>query len=165
MVRYRRNRTPGGTYFFTATLQDRSASHLVDHITTLRQTFAKVRAREPFTIDAIVVLPDHLHTVWTLPPGDDNYGNRWRAIKSEFSRALVRKGLPIAQTARGEYALWQSRFWEHTIRNEHDLESHVAYIHYNPVKHGWASRVRDWPYSSFHRYVRAGIYTPDWSGT
>lgn len=162
MVRYRRNRVPGGTYFFTATLYDRRCTYLVDHIHALRTAFATVLAQRPFTIKGIVILPDHLHTIWTLPPGDSDYAGRWRAIKSGFSRSLVCEGVHVAKNRRGEYALWQPRYWEHTIRDDRDFHDHLAYIHFNPVKHGWVARVADWPYSSFHRYVCAGVYPPDW---
>jgi putative transposase len=105
-----------------------------------------------------------LHTIWTLPPDDDDYAVRWQMIKSRFSRALVRRGAGVRCNERGEYDLWQRRYWEHTIRNEADLRRHVAYVHYNPVKHGWVQRVDQWPYSTFHRYVRKGIYPRDWAG-
>ena len=164
MVHYRRNRLPGGTFFFTVVLRDRAATLLVDHVEPLRAAFRHARRQRPFAIDAMVVLPDHLHAIWTLPPGDADYAGRWRAIKSRFTRTLAGLGIALPKNARGEYALWQPRFWEHTIRNETDLARHVDYIHYNPVKHGHVTAVPDWPYSSFHRYVRAGLYPPDWSG-
>jgi putative transposase len=164
MVLYRRNRVAGGTYFFTVTLRDRRLSLLVDWIDDLRESVRYALRKKPFRIDAWVVLPEHLHTVWTLPPGDDNYSDRWKLIKGNFSRSLVKAGLPIAQNLRGEYQLWQSRFWEHTIRDDADFAHHIDYIHYNPVKHGLVERVRDWPYSTFHRHVEAGIYPLDWGG-
>lgn len=156
MVDYRRNRVPGGTYFFTVTLRDRSARALVDHVTVLRESVATVRTVWPFTIDAMVVLPDHLHALWTLPEGDTDYSTRWRLIKSGFSR-----GIRVPST-RG---VWQNRFWEHTIRDDDDYRRHVEYIWFNPVKHGHVERVRDWPYSSFHRAVRRGLVAADWGGS
>lgn len=164
MVLYRRNFVPGGTYFFTVTLADRTSSALVDQISTLRTAFRIARQERPFTIEAIVILPDHLHAIWTLPSGDSDFSGRWRRIKAHFTRRLVAAGVPAERHRNGEYALWQRRFWEHTIRNEIDFERHVDYVHFNPVKHGLVSRVRDWPYSSFHAYVRRGLKLADWAG-
>ena len=163
MVHYRRNRVPGGTYFFTVTLADRRSRILVEHIGELRASFRAIRRARPFQIEAIVVLPDHLHTIWTLPENDADYSSRWRAIKSRFTRRLRTQGAPLQANSKGEYALWQRRYWEHTIRDEDDLQKHVDYIHYNPVKHGLVNRVTDWPYSSFHRYVRRGWLSQDWA--
>ena len=164
MVLYRRNRVAGGTFFFTVTLRDRTSFLLVDRIDQLREAFRQTKRARPFHIEALVVLPEHLHTVWTLPPDDDDYSGRWRAIKAWFTRSLAESGVSIRRDVKGEYNLWQRRFWEHTIRDEMDLKRHVEYVHYNPVKHGWVARVRDWPHSSFHRYVQAGVYSLDWAG-
>jgi putative transposase len=164
MVHYRRNLIPGGTFFFTVTLADRRSKILVEQIACLRSTFREVRRRRPFTIDAIVVLPDHLHIVMTLPRKDSDFSGRWRHIKSLFTRNVVAQGVTIKRNQRGEYPLWQRRFWEHTVRDEADLANHVDYIHYNPVKHSLVSRVSDWPFSSFHRYVRHGLLPEDWAG-
>ena len=163
MVNYRRNHQPGGTFFFTLTLRERSSRVLTDHIETLRAAFRAVRRERPFHVNAIVVLPEHLHTIWTLPPGDDDYPGRWRAIKSAFTRAVVKSGVMVARNTKGEYALWQRRYWEHTIADEGDFQRHVDYIHYNPVKHGWVNRAVDWPYSSFHRYVARGMVPLHWA--
>ena len=164
MVRYRRNLVPGGTYFFTVTLVDRRASTLVNHIGSLRAAVRLARAERPFTIDAIVILPDHLHAIFTLPPGDADFSSRWRRIKAHFTRSVVATGATVERRPNGEYALWQRRFWEHTVRNDDDFARHVDYIHYNPLKHGLVSRVRDWPHSSFHVYVRQGLLPEDWAG-
>jgi putative transposase len=164
MVAYRRNFVSGGTFFFTATLGNRHSSILVDHIGSLRAAFHVTRKERPYSIDAIVILPDHLHAMFTLPPGDCDFSGRWRRIKSLFSRQVVAQGVPIERNSKGEYALWQRRFWEHTIRDEEDFARHADYIHYNPVKHGWVSQVAQWPYSSFHRYVRRGVLPDDWGG-
>ncbi|WP_250459766.1 REP-associated tyrosine transposase [Microbulbifer litoralis] len=164
MVTYRRNRLPGGTYFFTVTLRNRDATTLTDHIDALRQAFRSTRNKYPFTLDAVVILPDHLHTIWTLPLKDDDYPTRWRSLKSLFVRALKKRGIPLSRDAKGEYALWQRRYWEHTIRDSEDLSRHMDYIHYNPVKHGLVKRARDWPHSSFHRWVESGVYDLDWGG-
>lgn len=164
MVRYRRNLVEGGTYFFTATLVDRRSSTLIDHTDALRTAIRATQTAHPFKIDAIVVLPDHLHVLMTLPAGDADYSNRWSLIKRRFTAAVIQAGHPIARHRNGEYALWQRRFWEHTIRDDRDFERHVDYIHFNPVKHGLVARVRDWPYSSFHWYVRCGLLPEDWGG-
>jgi putative transposase len=164
MVRYRRNFVPGGTYFFTVTLADRTSSALVDHVSVLRTAFRIARHERPFTIEAIVILPEHLHAIWTLPLGDSDFPGRWRRVKAHFTHRLVAAGVPIQRHRNGEYVLGQRRFWEHTIRNETDFEQHVDYVHFNPVKHKLVSRVRDWPYSSFHAYVRRGVLPDDWAG-
>jgi putative transposase len=164
MVRYRRNFIPGGTYFFTVTLADRTSSALVDNVDALRMALRIARHERPFTIEAIVILPDHLHTIWTLPSGDSDFSGRWKRIKAYFTHRLVAAGIPVKCHRNGEYALWQRRFWEHTIRNEIDFERHVDYVHFNPVKHKLVNRVRDWPYSSFQAYVRRGVLPADWAG-
>lgn len=163
MVLYRRNRVAGGSYFFTVTLADRSACLLTDHVEVLRDVVRRVRAARPFEAVAMVVMPEHLHAVWTLPAEDDDYSGRWRAIKAGFTHGLRQRGLNLQSNAKGECAVWQRRFWEHTLRDELDLARHVDYIHYNPVKHGWVKQVRDWPWSSFHRYVRQGVLPEDWA--
>ncbi|WP_370307979.1 REP-associated tyrosine transposase [Sinimarinibacterium flocculans] len=166
MPRYIRARIPGGTFFLSVALLERRRRLLVEHVDVLRAAFRKVRRRYPFTIDAIVILPDHFHTVWTLPPGDADFSTRMRLIKSTFSRALpATEHLSAVRSARGERGVWQRRFWEHAIRDEDDLRLHLDYTHYNPVKHGHVRQVREWPHSSFHRYVEAGMYPPDWGGT
>ena len=164
MVRYRRNLVPGGTFFFPVTLRDRRASSLVDHIDLLREAFHRARNERPFAMDAIVVLPDHLHAIWTLPPSDADFSGRWKRIKSNFTRNAVRAGVPASRNARGEYDLWQRRFWEHKVRDDADFERCANYIHFNPVKHGLASAPTDWKYSSLHRYIRDGVLPQDWGG-
>ena len=164
MVQYRRSRVAGGTYFLTLTLSDRTANHLTQHAEALRAAFRYAREQRPFTVDAIVVMPDHLHLLCTLPEGDADYSERVRLLKRHFSLFL---GSARAVPSRGPVArrsVWQSRFWEHTIRDEEDFERHVDYMHFNPVKHGLAHRVADWPYSSFHRYVQDGLLPLDWGG-
>jgi putative transposase len=163
MVLYRRNFVPGGTFFFTATLADRRSDALARNIDLLRQACRVTRQERPFSIDAVVVLPDHLHVVVTLPTNDADYPERWKRCKSLFSR-LVAKGGSGSKNRRGEYGLWQRRYWEHTIRDDRDFERHVNYVHYNPVKHGLVTRVTDWPFSSFHRYVARGVLPRDWAG-
>src|SRR3954452_18052814 len=144
MVRYRRNFIAGGTYFFTVTLADRTSSALVDHLTALRLAFRIARRERPFAVDAIVILPDHLHAIFTLPSGDADFSGRWRRIKGHFSSALIEAGVELARARNSDLALWQRRFWEHTIRDESDFERYVDYILFNPMKHGLVRRVRDW---------------------
>ncbi len=163
MVHYRRSRVAGGTYFFTANLQNRCDHLLVDHADALRSIVKGVRAQYPFTIDAMVVLPDHWHAVWTLPPGDLAYASRIRLIKARFTKYLSREGVAIERDNRGEYKLWQRRFWEHTIRDDRDFETHVNYVHINPVKHGYVKRPVDWVHSTIHRFIANGIVTNDWA--
>lgn len=136
---------------------------LVDNIELLRRAFRDTRRRHPFAIDAIAVLPDHLHAVWTLPEGDKDFAGRWQLIKAGFSRALP-QGEPVSASRlrKRERGIWQRRYWEHTLRDEDDFARHVDYIHFNPVKHGHARHVQDWPFSCFHRMVRLGIYPADW---
>jgi putative transposase len=164
MVGYRRNFVPGGTFFFTVTLADRRSKVLVDHVDFLRDALRVARRERPFVIDAIVILPDHLHAILTLPSEDSDFSGRWRRIKGHFSSALIDASTQLRRRSNGSLALWQRRFWEHTIRDEGDFERHVDYIHFNPVKHSFVQRVRDWPYSSFHRYVKEGILPDDWAG-
>ena len=163
---YRRARVPGASYFFTVNLEDRSSPLLIERVDALRQAFLLTRRELPFLIDAIVILPDHLHCIWTLPDSDDDFPSRWQRIKGRFSRACP-DGETIS-TSRGrkrERGIWQRRYWEHLLRDERDFAGHVDYIHYNPVKHGYADRVLDWTHSSFHRYVRERTLPPDWAGT
>jgi putative transposase len=161
MTAYRRNFIPGGSFFFTVNLADRQLRLLTENVEALRSAFRETRQRHPFTIDAMVVLPNHLHAVWTMPEGDRDFATRWRLIKSTFSRSLA-AGEPVSasRAAKRERGIWQRRYWEHTIRDENDLVRHVDYVHINPLK----ERVRDWPYSSFHRMVKLGIYPEDWGG-
>jgi putative transposase len=165
MPNYRRAFTPGGCWFFTVNLLQLRQALLVEHIESLREAVAATRRTMPFTIDAFVVLPDHLHAVWTLPSGDSDFSTRWRLIKTRFARTLPREEwLSSVRLARQERGIWQRRFWEHLIRDEADYGRHIEYCYINPVKHGLARRVRDWPHSSFHRDVRVGVFPEDWAG-
>jgi len=165
-MRYRRADVAGGTYFFTVNLAERKRMLLVEHIDALRMAVQKVRAMHPFRIDAMVILPDHLHALWTLPEADADYPTRWALIKAGFSRCLPKdERRNPSRIAKGERGIWQRRYWEHLIRDESDYSTHVDYIHFNPVKHGHVQRVADWPHSTFHRFVARGIYPPDWVGT
>ncbi|MCC2635015.1 MAG: transposase like family protein [Ramlibacter sp.] len=166
MSRYIRANAPGATYFFTVTLLDRRSRCLVEHVAVLRECLAATKADHPFRIDAMVVLPDHVHALWTLPAEDADFSLRWMLVKRRFTRELLCRRLLDATSAtprRGcERSLWQRRFWEHQIRDDDDFARHVEYIHFNPVKHGLVARAGDWAYSSLHRYVRQGIVPADW---
>ena len=165
MPNYRRAFVPGGCWFFTVNLLERRSALLVDHVDALRAAVEKTRERYPFVIHAVVVLPDHIHAVWTLPPGDSDFSLRWRLIKSRFARALPqRERISDVRRTRNERGIWQRRFWEHLIRDESDYARHIEYCYINPVKHALVPWVRDWPYSSFHRDMRAGIFPEDWAG-
>ena len=162
----RRAIVPGGTFLFTV-VTDRRRPILVsdEAIDVLRDAFRSVRPLRPFEIDAIVVMPNHLHCIWTLPPEDTDDSTRWRLIKTRFTKdcpATLRQIPDTARLRKGEQAIWPHRYWEHQIRDETDFARHVDYIHYNPVKHGLARSAIVWPHSSFGRYVKAGVYPPDW---
>ena len=166
MSRYRRNYIAGGTFFFTVKLADPKSRLLVEHIDLLREAYAFVQKRYPFETVAICVMPNHLHAVWTLPDGDSDYSLRWRLIKTRFSHHFAASNvLSASKQRRHEKGIWQRRFYEHTVRDEADLQRVVDYVHFNPVKHGFAASVKDWPLSSFHHFVRDGLLPSDWGGT
>ncbi|HJR75124.1 MAG TPA: transposase [Luteimonas sp.] len=153
MPNYRRQRSPGGCYFFTVALQDRQSTLLIDRIADLRRAFSSVRSVRPFVIEAMIVLPEHLHSLWSLPEGDADYSARWSCIKSHFSRSIdVGEPCSASRRSRRERGIWQRRFWEHVIRDEEDLRLHVDYIHFNAVKHGHVTDAGDWPYSTLRRW-------------
>jgi len=166
-MRYRRANVPGATYFFTlVTEHRRQLFREPEAADLLLEAVEKVRSRHPFEIDAYVILPDHLHAVWTLPEGDTNFSTRWRLIKEAFTRAYIRTHGVLERSesrrSKGEQGIWQRRFWEHAIRNEADFAAHLDYIHINPVKHGLVNAPRDWPYSSFADWVARGGYDECW---
>lgn len=166
MPDYRRWRVPGGTYFFTVNLLDRRSDALTRHIEHLRAAVRLTRQQRPFYIDAWVVLPDHMHCVWTLPPGDSDFSNRWKAIKIRFVQKLpATECRSKVRISRGERSIWQRRFWDHVIRNDQDYANHIDYCHWNPIKHGQVKQLANWPYSSFHRYVQKGILPANWTCT
>ena len=163
MANYRRVWIPGGTYFFTVALADRQSDMLTAHVADLRIAFRAARIARPFALDAMVVLPDHIHAIWTLPPGDADYATRWSHIKGAFSRALPASERASASRLRKrERGVWQRRFWARAMVDESDLAAHIDYVHFNPVKHRLATRAVDWPWSSFHRFVRDGRLGADW---
>ncbi|MBF9045279.1 transposase [Rhodobacterales bacterium HKCCE4037] len=151
MPNYTRPRRPGASIFFTVTLSERTSDLLTREIEILRQSVRKTLQERPVKIDAWVVLPDHMHCVWTLPEGDTDYANRWRIIKARFSRKMPDGHRRASHMGRREHGLWQRRFWEHHIRDPADWQNHVAYCWNNPVKHGLAGEPGDWPFSSWHR--------------
>mgnify|MGYP003117435200 FL=1 len=163
-MRYRRTEVAGATYFFTVNLLNRRQTLLTDHIDTLRACIKTVKKRHPFHIDAMVILPDHLHAIWTLPPGDADFAKRWMLVKTAFSRSLPKHEIiNQSRKLKRERGIWQRRYWEHLIRDDLDYQRHVDYIHYNPVKHGYVDKVVEWPYSSIHWFIDKGIITSDWS--
>ena len=166
MPDYRRYRVAGGCFFFTVNLLERHENDLlIRHIDLLREAVRQVRRAHPFTIDAWVVLPDHIHCIWTLPPDDDDNATRWRLIKSAFSKRLpATERISPSRQRRGERGIWQRRFWEHAIRDDRDFATHMDYVHFNPVKHGYVRQVSDWPHSTFKACVRRGLYPPAWAG-
>jgi putative transposase len=169
MREYIRMDAPGGTFFFTlVTFERRPILAGPERVVALRAAFRSVRAAHPFELLGAVVLPDHVHLVIELPPHDADFSTRIALIKRYFTHALTPAeiGEPSPSSSRRrrrERSIWQRRFWEHTIRDERDLEAHMDYIHYNPVKHGHAGCPHAWPWSSFARWVRAGRYPPDWA--
>lgn len=176
MSRYLRPSISGASVFFTVGLSRRGGTLLVDQVDLLRSAVHETKVERPFMIDAWVVLPDHLHAVWTLPEGDMDYSRRWGAIKARFSRSVRRAGfIPLIAPRlpcggvnpalrKGQVGVWQKRFWEHHIRDAADFTNHVRYCHENPVKHGLVDRATDWPFSSVHREITAGRYAnPKWA--
>lgn len=183
MSNYRRPRVTGASIFFSVALAGRGGDILLRHADALREAVTVTRNERPFGIDAFVVLPDHVHAVWTLPPGDRDYGTRWGAIKARFTRAVKSSGRvglhptngatvgcnPTLRRSRskvkkGDAGVWQRRFWEHHIRDQADFAAHIRYCWMNPVKHGLVERAVDWPLSSIHRDIRRGMVEPDWAG-
>lgn len=168
MANYRRWRLAGGSYFFTLVTKDRT--RIFEHAVARRllgQQLRECRRVRPFEVNAIVLLPEHLHTIWTLPRGDQEYSARWAWIKKEFTKAWLAVGgaqvmVSPARNARRDRGVWQPRFWEHVIRDEGDFDRHLDYIHYNPVKHGHVNVPADWQWSSIHRWVKAGVYEAEW---
>jgi putative transposase len=163
-MQYRRAKTPGATYFFTVNLYKRKSNLLLKEITLLRAIFRRVHHLHPFTIDAIVILPDHIHAVFTLPENDSDYSLRWNLIKGYFSKEIQTKGLISAsRKSKKERGTWQRRFWEHLIRNEYDLQNHIDYIHHNPVKLGYVQQAAQWKYSSIHKYIKKCAMFKNWA--
>lgn len=168
MSQYRRLRLEGGQFFFTVVTHDRCPILTTKlGVACLRNAWRETCDTMPFTTEAVCVLPDHIHTIWSLPEHDDDYSARWRKIKGVFSRSYRASGgsegeRNPSRERTGEAAIWQRRFWEHRIRDVDDFNHHVAYIHFNPVKHGHVTSPSDWEWSSFHDHVKQGWVEPDW---
>lgn len=162
---FRTSTLAGGTYFFTVDLEDRRSGMLVEHAYNLRSTVRLVRDRHPFDILAWVMLPDHLHAVWTLPEEDADAAMRWALIKARFASFIVpEESASRSRPPSGGADVWQRRYREHLIRDDTDLQRHLDYVHFNPVKHGYVALPSDWPYSSIHRYIRSGALDERWTG-
>jgi len=162
-MQYRRANITGGTYFFTVNLADRKKTLLVDEFELLRDVINKLKKQHPFILDAMVVLPEHLHAILTLPTNDKGFSTRWMLIKSGFSRQLPKhEKINKSRERKGERGIWQRRYWEHVIKNEDDFVRHVDYIHYNPVKHGYVKKAADWPYSTIHEFVKNNLLDENW---
>ncbi len=166
MPNFRRYYLKGGTYFFTVvTFNRHPILKETTDINLLQQCFEIVNESLPFRIDALVILPDHLHTIWTLPDNDYDFSTRWKRIKAAFSKKVKDKTpllLPESLALKKEKGIWQRRFWEHLIRDQEDFDKHCDYIHYNPVKHGLVKAPIEWKYSSFDQFVKRGFYENDW---
>ena len=162
MPNYIRPKRQGASIFFTLNLARRGSKLLQEEINLLRWAFAKGQRERPWRINAIVIMPDHLHGVMTLPEGDTDYATRWRILKGRFSRGIPKGPRSESKHFRAERGIWQRRFWEHHIRNAEDYRHHVEYCWRNPVEHGLVEHVADWPHSSFHRDVRLGRVARDW---
>ncbi len=166
-MRYRRAKIAGATYFFTVVTEGRRPIFKdTSAVAIFESGLKQIKNRHPFDVDAYVILPDHMHMLWTLPDGDTNFSTRWRLIKEAFTKSHMRNESPLPQNAsrraKGEQPIWQRRFWEHVIRDEADFAAHVDYIHYNPVRHGLVSAACDWQHSSFEDWVERGVYEPNW---
>jgi putative transposase len=165
MSEYIRSNITGGTFFFTVTLANRQSSLLIERIEQLRSAYRRVQYLYPFKTIAICILPDHIHAIWQLPDGDNNFSVRWQHIKGQFSRHVNENvERSISKFNKREKGIWQRRYWEHQIRDDFDLQAHIDYLHINPVKHRYVTQAKDWQYSSFHRYVKAGVLPIDWGG-
>lgn len=168
MSDYRRAYIPGGSFFFTLVTEGRTPIFRDENARTmLGLALRDCLHRWPFELNALVLLDDHLHAIWTLPQGDTRYSARWGFIKKEFTKmwlaaAGCEQERSISRIKQRRHGVWQRRFWEHSLRDEHDYARHFDYVHYNPVKHGYVERVKDWPYSTFHRWVKQGVYPVDW---
>jgi putative transposase len=168
MAQYRRVYFPGGSFFFTIVVNGRKPifkSAISRKL--LREAWSTIHKKYPFTLVACCLLPEHLHCIWTMPENDSDYSMRWKGIKGLFSKEYNKVVRPVVKLSKSmkkkrEAGIWQRRFWEHTLCRQEDFNAHIDYIHYNPVKHGLVKNVSDWPWSTFHKYVKQGIYPADW---
>ncbi|MFP5390237.1 MAG: REP-associated tyrosine transposase [Gammaproteobacteria bacterium] len=155
MSQYCDNRVPGQTYFFTVRLQERGSTLLTDHISAFGEAIRQARSKKPFHVDAWVALPDHAHAIWTLPPGDTDCASRWRSVKIAFSKALSK-----STRLRGNDAIWERHYRDYAIEDDADYNRLVDYVHTDPLRHGFCRTVEEWPWSSHHRFVAAGLIVP-----
>jgi putative transposase len=169
MTRYCDNRVPGMTYFFTVRLLDRNSTLLTDHFSAFGEAMRQARIRKPFHVDAWVVLPDHAHAIWTLPPGDHDCATRWRAVKIAFSKALNKTGLVLAGAS--EATVWERHYRDYRVGDDDEYAALIDYVHSNPMRHGFCQNAVEWPWSSLHRFVAAGfdvpqppLVAPPWTG-
>jgi putative transposase len=161
MTRYRDNRVPGMTYFFTVRLLDRNSTLLTDHFSAFGEAMRQARIRKPFHVDAWVVLPNHAHAIWTLPPGDHDCATRWRAVKIAFSKALHKTGLALASaTGAADATIWERHYRDYRVGDDDEYADLVDYVHSNPILHGLCERASEWQWSSLHRFVAAGFEEP-----
>jgi len=167
MSYYRRANFPGGYYFFTVVAFNRRNLFAEESAREcLRHAWSEIKKQRPFELIALCLLPNHLHCIWKLPDNDADFSTRWSSIKGIFSREYLKNGGLVGDRNKSrerqrEAALWQRRFWEHQIRDEDDLQKHINYIHYNPLKHGLVESLEDWPWSTYHRFVKDGFYGED----
>ena len=162
-MRYRRANIKGATYFFTMNLADRRQTLLTDEFNKLRDSFNRVKHNHPFLLDAMVVLPDHLHLMMTLPENDNDFATRLMLVKTGFSRQITNnEKISPSRKSKRERGIWQRRYWEHLIRDENDFATHVDYIHYNPVKHGYVAQATNWQFSTIHKFVKDGVIPANW---
>lgn len=167
MPEYRRIYQNHSMYFFTVVTYKRQVIfNNKNAVNYLRETIRTIKRNHPFSIEAMVVLPDHIHCVWNMDQDDCDYSKRWKLIKMSFTKGFHQPDSQLERSAsrvrKRERTVWQRRFWEHLIRDESDLHRHYDYIHYNPVRHGYVKSPDEWPWSSFHRFVDNGWYERDW---
>ena len=155
MTDYRHNRVPGGTFFFTVRLLERGSTLLTDHFSAFGAAMRQARVKRPFHVDAWVVLPDHAHAIWTLPPGDHDCASRWRAVKIAFSKALRKS------SAGHDSAIWERHYQDHRVASDAEYAGLVDYVHMNPLRHGLCADAAEWQWSSLHRFVAAGLVGAD----
>jgi len=169
MPNYRRVHLRGGTFFFTVVTYRRLPVFAsATAVALLERCVESVMVDYPFSIDAMVTLPDHLHCIWSLRDGASDFSSGWKRVKTLFTRAYQgprSDRMSTSMVGKGERGVWQRRFWEHAIRDERDFSLHCDYIHYNPVRHGLVKSPREWKHSTFDRFVRTGVYPPDWGST
>jgi putative transposase len=154
---YRHNRVPGRTFFFTVRMLDRRSTLLTDHISAFGEAIRQARSKRPFHVDAWIALPDHAHAIWTLPPGDDDAASRWRAVKIAFTKALSKS----TRAAASDSAIWQRHYLDYLIDSDADYVRLVDYVHNDAMRHGFCRRSQDWPWSSLHRFLAAGLVQRD----